>query len=1398
MGVPAVSDQQAQWFEAGPSASPAEAQALRDFRSLLLPSPTTWAWSNLTFIDPSGRPSEIDVILLHRNGLFLLEFKGFHGTIEGNQQDWRLTAPTGAVRSTRNPFLNTQTKAQRLKSLLERLQGRQAGGGNQLPWIKAITVLHGRDSVVKLDPIARTNTYGLDGYNVAGVPPLSEMLKAAPADSRDMIDTPRAKEIVRLMGKAGFTPRPATLKIGQYVVDDPDPIREGNGWADWRAVHPVMRSEFRRIRVYDVPVDASAARRAEVERAAKREYMLAAGLGHPGVIAPQEILITERGPALVFPDDGDATPLAEYLTKNAATLDFRRRIELVRQIAEIVAYTHRNGVHHRGLTPAQVYVTGSGSKAPVVTIRDWQTGYQDTTETASMTRQALLAGATSLTDLVELDSLVYLAPEAFKAEHPNGVALDVYGLGAITYLILTDSPPADNIADLEDRLTRGGLDPTVHRDEIDAPFSAVVIRSTSPDVAERTPDVPAFLDELTAAEREGNEIRDLPPRQLTDPLEAQPSDMIADEIMVEERLGSGSTGLALLVTNEADEVSVIKVAHDASREPRLIAEAELLARLDHPRIVRLLQGPHTIGGRTCIEIEDAGRPTLGTRIEQEGRQNVEQLQNYGSDLFEAVNYLERVGVQHRDIKPDNLGIRADRRTERKPRLVLFDFSLANEPADQIRSGTRHYLDPFLGTASRPRYDSAAERFAVAVTLFQMATRQFPEWGDGASDPASIRDEVTLHPSWFEDQIAQPMIDFFRVALARDARDRHSDLATMASAWKRIFNELEGSAPATSDSDTQVRSAEDRDAAAQAANETTGLADAGLSVKAISALTRINVASIGELLAVPALQINQMPGVGVAVRREIQRRRRDWMARLNHQPIAEPETNVRGIEQVNARLAPKANGRNNAAVALAKALLTPGDTDADWPAWNELGERAELDGNQREDARTQLMKYWSGSGLVDDLRLEIIASLEVDGGIATISQCARKLLAIRGSNAEGQQRLRNALTLVRVAVETDQATDQLMTTSRPSDDQAVLIALTAVDPSLESDTVPADPLARTRAVRELAAIVAQAVEDQETPLRPMPALSLVTDNPASEATGIADPVRRLRLAADASPTAAVSTRGELYRRGLAPEHSVAAVLTGNHGLPVMSDDRLRDNVAARFPQAAALPARPALDALVSAASAGMEWNGSAYTRTSAASDSLLAATRLGSTADFKTQEFDAFHEQLEASIRTNGVLLLAVEPRSLARAPAALKARYGVEPFNVTAKLITAMRSAAEDMNIDWTFLLKVDALDAGSADRKQLAKLVDRALDAIWHPVVDGTQPLLLTDIAPLARYDSLDRIERLTDLAIARPAARWILVPRQLSAGPPTLEGQPVPLGAAGWTDLPPSLVGRPRAAAG
>ena len=97
---------------------------------------------------------------------------------------------------------------------------------------------------------------------------------------------------------------------------------------------------------------------------------------------------------------------------------------------------------------------------------------------------------------------------------------------------------------------------------------------------------------------------------------------------------------------------------------------------------------------------------------------------------------------HRDIKPDNLGVREDR-ADRSRHLVLFDFSLSNEPLDRVRSGTHGYLDPFLGHGGRLQFDSAAERFAVAATLFEMATGTRPEWGDGRSTPPLIPDDVHL-------------------------------------------------------------------------------------------------------------------------------------------------------------------------------------------------------------------------------------------------------------------------------------------------------------------------------------------------------------------------------------------------------------------------------------------------------------------------------------------------------------------------------------------------------------------------------------------------------------------------------------------------------------------------------
>src|SRR4051794_39859612 len=149
------------WVVLGEPATPAEAAALDTFRELLPEDGLTRAWVNLTFIDRNGRLAEVDVVLLTKRGFFVVELKGWHGRIEGNQQTWRLT--TGNVEHRPNPLLLTDNKAKRLGSLLAEVSPKA-----KLPYVEALVVLHGKDSQIDLDPLGRTRVLALDGYNVKG------------------------------------------------------------------------------------------------------------------------------------------------------------------------------------------------------------------------------------------------------------------------------------------------------------------------------------------------------------------------------------------------------------------------------------------------------------------------------------------------------------------------------------------------------------------------------------------------------------------------------------------------------------------------------------------------------------------------------------------------------------------------------------------------------------------------------------------------------------------------------------------------------------------------------------------------------------------------------------------------------------------------------------------------------------------------------------------------------------------------------------------------------------------------------------------------------------------------------------------------------------------------------
>lgn len=1382
------------WVEVSPSQFAHESEGLQIVRAVVPDESPYRAWSNFEFKDGQGRWHEVDLLLLARDGLHLVELKYYAGRITGNDLQW--------IRSGRaedSPLKLARRKAQYLASKLQEEYVnwvREVGVRDAppakavVPFIQEAVFLHHPSTSVQFSSGDTKNLYGLDDRT--GLAPISSLTQRPPGH-RGPVESGKEALLVDLLERVGLVQR-REVEAGSWVLDGAA-IAEGDGWQDFLATHRVTPQEQRRIRFSIVPPGAPASERQRIRRVAEHEFRATRRLIHDAILRPDDIVDSELGCGLVYPYDSAWERLDLWLAARPEGIGWDTAQAILRQVGVALSYAHTNRLVHRGLAPDKVYVRESRGQLRVQ-VGDWQTvgAVLEATRTGpiGVTSLARTPGDSTLPDDERWLREGFSAPEGALSRDADRVRLDVFSLGALAFYLIVGQPPALTSAALKDRLrAQQGIDVSVERPEVSSAVRAAIQKATSPAVTSRTPDVDAFLS--------GLDEQVTPAEEVTDPLDAPIGTLLGNRFTLLRRLGTGSTAVGLLVADAAAENQqrVLKVALDDQAASRLQDEAEVLAKLSSRRLVSLIEGPLRVGGRMALLLSNAGQTTLATELRQRPRLSLDLLERWGTDLLEAVITLDKAGVDHRDIKPANLGVQEDR-GNREKHLVLFDFSLTRAPATSTSAGTPPYLDPFFDDVRR-NYDSAAERYAAAVVLFEMATGHTPVYGDGLSDPAAISDEASILPGDFDPAVGRDLVRFFTTALARSVSARHDTAADMLREWQRCFTE------------TVTTVSVDGDALAAAATVDTKLADAGLSARALSALEPYAVTTVADLLAIDAARLSSMAGTAVATRREITSRASEWRKRFGTKrgrtgwELVRYATSLPSPhDSADQLLAVARKGRRGTAtVPLVTQLLgLSGSVDA-------TASQAELAASLPDvvtRARVsqvlgKLQEAWASNAdtldLLNQLGSEVDTRLDALGGVATWSELSEHLLAamVPDPASDDRQELRLAEGLLRLVLERQRAVVR-------GDDESVAYAqrrregrqlLVANDPILldlaESLGVKADELvARANLDGGRDAIVAAA--------RATESLTSVLGR-ADVPEALREPTRLARLAAATSRQAGASGQAELHHLDMSPGRALALTLPAVTPSQRLDPGEVRERVRARFPDLAPLPERPRLDQVVADSGIGLVFDDQhrTYRAVAAGHDTTGLESRHATVLVVDVDPVSAHGatgQRLDDSDRSRSFLALGVPAPYLGKAQDLLVRRYGAQPLDLSAALIAGLRNHGPA----WSAVLDADAEVASSRGAKGLRVVVDRAVPDVEATVREAVAapaggPLLLTNAALLARYGALGLLAQWTDLATSRGRAVWLLVPQLHAVHGPDIDKKPLPLAAPGqFVLLPPDWI--------
>ena len=260
---------------------------------------------------------------------------------------------------------------------------------------------------------------------------------------------------------------------------------------------------------------------------------------------------------------------------------------------------------------------------------------------------------------------------------------------------------------------------------------------------------------------------------------------------VRRTLGTGGFGEVYLGhDSQLDRLVAIKVLLTQSGSPqveseRFLQEAKRLARLRHPGIVTVYDvGIHE--RQVYIVSDFVDGPDLGRWL-RDNRPHWPEAARIVADVADALAHAHGRLIVHRDVKPANIILTADR----TPVLVDFGLALDEDQAGGgergIISGTPWYMSPEQATGTAHRIDGRTDIYSLGAVLYELLTGRAPfQSADPLELLRQVRDDEPQPPRQLVRDIPPELEKACLKALAKRQQDRYSTAGDFAEDLRRVI------------------------------------------------------------------------------------------------------------------------------------------------------------------------------------------------------------------------------------------------------------------------------------------------------------------------------------------------------------------------------------------------------------------------------------------------------------------------------------------------------------------------------------------------------------------------------------------------------------------------------------